>query len=101
MSLVILAYLALKLCFLFQESEFLSIFKKKKKNSTQNSKKRKKGHKRERRKRGRKEERGEEGKERAGGKRGKQERKKDLQAEGSSKEGYFKHQSWVGMKVPV
>lgn len=49
----------------------------------------KKGHKRERKKRGRKEERGEEGKERAGGKRGKQERKKDLQAEGGSKEGYF------------
>lgn len=48
-----------------------------------------KGHKKERRKRGRKEERGDKGKERAGWKRGKQEKKKDLQAEGGSKEGYF------------
>lgn len=65
--LMILAHLALKLCFLFQESEFLSIFKKKKKNSTQNSKKRKKGHKKERRKRERK--RARKGKEGKGGSR--------------------------------
>ena len=85
---MILAHLALKLCFLFQESELLSTLKKK--NSTQNSKE--KGKKDIREKGGReggKKGEGEEGKGRDGGRRGKQGRKKEFQAEGCSKEVYI------------
>lgn len=85
--LMILAYLALKCCFLFQESDLLFTFKKKKKNSTQNNK--------QERNNARKEGRGRVTREGRLGERGER-RKLGTEEGGIASEKYvFAHQSWT------